>query len=194
MTIPSIEKRLLHRLLPGLVCFLMVLSAPAAASASDGYAQFWGGLNLANANAASDGAQWGPGAQVGARFGISDFWSIIGGVGGSYHLETEDAPASEVLGLFGGFRYNLDVFQYIPYVGLSVENFIFAPPDEPDAEGQTGETRSMVGGKFSVGMDWRYSRNWSVGGMVELHAPLVDPANFPIYSTIGLNVAYHFRL
>jgi hypothetical protein len=195
MTIPRTPKHCLQPVLPGFICFFMLMAAPQAASATDGYAQLWGGLNLANANAASEGGLWGPGAQLGARFGISDFWSIVGGVEGSYHFETDDAASTEVLGLFGGFRYNLDVFQYIPYVGLSIENFIVAPPDEPQSPDQPDQAyESMVGGKFSVGVDWRYSREWSVGGMIELHAPLVDPTDFPVYSTIGLNLAYHFRL
>ncbi|QDG54474.1 porin family protein [Persicimonas caeni] len=190
MTIPARLDRRLRSFTPAFFLFCLLAVLPAQASASDGYAQLWGALNLANANAVSDNGQWGPGAQIGARVGITDFWSIVGGVEGSYHFaETEDdIPSSQVLGLFGGFRYNLDVFQYVPYVGLAIENFVIAPPDAP------GVNRAAVGGKFSLGLDWRYSRNWSLGGMIELHAPLTDPGDFPIYSTIGANLAYHFRL
>ncbi len=190
MTIPDVAHLRLRLLSPGLLVFCLLMCLPIQASASDGYAQLWSGLALANANGVTDNGQWGPGAQLGARVGITDFWSITGGVEGSYHFaETEDdIPSSEVLGLFGGFRYNLDIFQYVPYLGLSIENFILAPPDAP------GESRAGVGAKLSVGVDWRYSREWSLGGMIELHAPLTDPGDFPIYSTLGVNLAYHFRL
>jgi hypothetical protein len=190
MTIPT---RLLRpRPALGVALLLAMLCAvwpTGQAHASEGYAQTWGGLTAANANQLGDSGQWGAGVQLGFRAGISDFWSFSGGVEGSYHLlGADEAPNSEVLNLFAGFRYNLDVFQYVPYVGLSVVNFVARPPAAP------GDTGALVGGKLTVGVDWRYSREWSLGGMIELHAPLVEPSNFPIYSSAGVNLAYHFRL
>ena len=173
-----------------LIGLLVVVAGAPPAHASEGEAQVWGALALANANAISETGQWGPGAQLGVLAGITDFWSIAGGVEGSYHFleQGDDIPASEVVNLFGGFRYNLDIFKYVPYVGLSIVNHILGPPDEP------GDTGPVVGAKFTVGLDWRYARHWSAGAMFELHAPLDAPGDFPNYSTLGFNLAYHFRL
>ncbi len=192
MTIPQLfcEGRPLQFVCALLLAAVALVALPNSTHAADG--QVWGGLAVANANDGADGGQWGPGAQLGFRAGISDFWSFVGGVDTSYHFSSTDddleVPSAEVLGLFGGFRYNLDIFQYIPYVGLSLVNFAAAPPTEP------GEEVSRVAAKLSVGVDWRYSREWSVGGVVELHAPLDEPDAFPFYSTLGVNLAYHFRL
>lgn len=168
---------------------------PAPAHASDGYAQTWAGLMLANANDATADGQWGAGVQLGFLAGITDFWSIVGGVETSYHLATSidgdppvDVPAIQVLGLFAGFRYNLDIFKYVPYVGLAIENFPLGPRP-PDAA-----TTSRIGAKLSVGLDWRVTRAYSFGALIELHAALDAPDEFPAYSTVGLNFSYHFRL
>ncbi len=165
---------------------LLLCARPAAAS--EGEAQVWGQLMLANANAVGDSGQWGPGGQIGVLAGITDFWSILGGVDASYQFASGDAPSAEILGLFAGFRYNLDVFQYVPYLGLSFEDFPQGPPDSTGAQGP------QVGAKLSIGLDWRYSRNCSAGAMIELHAPMTHPDRFPIYSTLGANLTYHFRL
>ncbi|AWV89375.1 outer membrane protein with beta-barrel domain [Bradymonas sediminis] len=174
---------------------LAMLLRPAPAQASEGYAQTWGGLMLANSNDSKPGGQWGAGAQFGFAAGITDFWSIVGGVETSYHLATtsdddppEDIPGMQVLGLFAGFRYNVDIFKYVPYVGLAIENFPLGPRP-PSAT-----TASRIGAKLSVGLDWRVNRDYSFGALVELHSALDAPADFPIYSTVGVNLSYHFRL
>lgn len=191
MTIPTLASGRLG-LAAAALAFASLLMLPTPAHASEGYAQLWSQLMVANANAAGDSGQWGPGMQLGVGAGITDFWSVAGGVEGSYHFaqtdEDAEVPAAQIWGFFGGFRYNLDVFQYVPYVGLSLENFVSRPPNIDGAGG------AALGGKLTIGLDWRYARHWSVGGMVELHAPLADPGNFPIYSTLGVNWAYHFRL
>src|SRR5690554_1597484 len=168
---------------------------PAPAQASEGYAQTWGGLMLANSNDSKPGGQWGAGAQFGFAAGITDFWSIVGGVETSYHLATtsdddppEDIPGIQVLVLFAAFRYNVVIFIYGPYVGLALENFPLGPRP-PSAS-----TASRIGAKLSVGLDWRVNRDYSFGALVELHSALDDPAEFPIYSTVGVNFSYHFRL
>jgi len=167
----------------------------APAEASDGYAQTWAGLMLANANDATPDGQWGAGIQLGFLAGITDFWSIVGGVETSYHLATSidgdppiDVPATQVLGLFAGFRYNVDIFKYVPYVGLAIENFPLGPrPPEASAA-------ARIGAKLSVGLDWRFERDYSFGALIELHSALDAPDEFPMYSTVGVNFSYHFRL
>lgn len=182
-------------LIVGAILCFGVLLWPNTAQASDGYAQTWGGVMLANANNAAPGGQWGAGVQLGFAAGITDFWSIVGGAETSYHLATStdadppvDVPAIQVLGLFAGFRYNVDIFKYVPYVGLALENFPFAPRDAAQT------VTSRIGAKLSVGLDWRFDRNYSFGALIELHSALDTPSEFPLYSTVGANFSYHFRL
>lgn len=177
-------------LLPAVALLGALVIGPRSAIASDGEARIWGQLGAANAHGVGDDGQWGPTLQLGAAAGITDFWVIAGGIEGSYHFaeNADDIPSHEVVGLFAGFRYNLDIFKYVPYLGLSLVNYFSRPPFSAGDEG------GGLGAKLSVGVDWRYDRNWSAGGMIELHAPLSDPADFPIYSTIGINLSYHFRL
>jgi hypothetical protein len=173
-----------------LVVFVFVSALPADASASKGYARTWAGVMGANVNTASERGQWGPGLELGFGAGITDFWSVIATAQGSYHLALEDEgiDAAPVAALGAGFRYNLDVFKYVPYLGLAVNTFVVKP-----APGD-GALRGDVSLRGTIGCDWRYDRNWSVGVKVDIHSPLTAPGNFPIYSTAGINLAYHFRL
>lgn len=180
--------------LSGLVLSASALWAPPA-QASEGYAEAWGALLGGNANRVGPNGQWGLGTQLGARAGINDFWSIVGGVDLAWQLATTidadppiDVPATAMLGFFGGFRYNLDMFTYVPYVGLALENYVQAPGD------QQGESGPNLGAKLTIGLDWRFAREYSFGALIELHTALDDPAAFPIYSSAGLSFGYHFRL
>lgn len=170
-----------------------LLLSPAEAQASPGEAQVWGGAAITNANKVGTGGQWGLGLQLGALADITDFWSIFGGVDTGHHFATSldsdtELPAAQILGVFAGFRYNLDLFKYVPYVALSIENYIATPPIDP------GESVPNVGAKLSVGMDWRFDRHYSLGALIELHTTIEDIADLPIYSTLGANFTYHFRL
>jgi hypothetical protein len=166
------------------------LSLPSSAEASKGYARTWVGVLGANVNTASERGQWGPGLELGFGAGITDFWSIIATAQGSYHLALEDEglDAAPVSSVAAGFRYNLDIFKYVPYLGLAVNTFVVKPSQ------RDGTLRGDVSLRGTVGCDWRYDRNWSIGLKIDLHTPLTASGTFPIYSAVGLNLAYHFRL
>lgn len=87
-----------------------------------------------------------------------------------------------------GVRYNLDVFTYVPYAGLGITGYIDTPLVDD------GPAATNLGAKFIIGVDWRFDRHWSLGFKAELHALATDLGRYPIYSTVGLNVAWHFRL
>ena len=173
-----------------LATFLTVTALPSHAEASKGYARTWLGVMAANVNTASPRGQWGPGFELGFGAGITDFWSIIATAQGSYHLalEDEELEAAPVSSLAAGFRYNLDVFKYVPYLGLAVNTFVVKPSQ------RDGALRGDISLRGTVGCDWRYDRNWSLGLKIDLHAPLTASGAFPIFSSAGLNLAYHFRL
>lgn len=160
-----------------------------SARAFSGEGHVYAGPSAANANALGGFGHWGPGAQLGLVLGLSDFWRFTAGLEGSYHFEDadEEIPSFAVLGAFIGLRYALDVFTYIPYVGLAVTTFAAGPPTSPDGGG------FELGAKLTVGLDYRFSRFWSLGVLADLHASLTEPAEFPLYSSINLQLGYHFR-
>jgi hypothetical protein len=91
--------------------------------------------------------------------------------------------------VFVGLRYNLDVFAYVPYVAVSMVLHQRGPVAD------LGERPiSTLGAKASLGLDWRFTRNWSVGGRVELHAVGSSPRQFPAFGTLQGVLSYHFRL
>lgn len=167
---------------------------PRPADASQGEASVWLGSGLANANSVSDGPTLGLAAETGLRVGITDFWSLDLGVEGAYHFgyDLEDdgrVDSMFVQHIFAGFRYNLDIFVYVPYVGFTVDTFLRAPPVEPQA--QQGPA---IGASLNLGVDWRFARHWSAGVRAEMHLLDTELFDFPAYSTFGLNIGYHFRL
>ncbi len=173
---------------------LVSLASPGIARASQGDLAIWLDTSLANAHAVTDeGPQLGAGAQVGALVGISDFWGLVVGLEGAYHFpvsyDEDSLDGMSVQGLFAGFRYNLDIFAYVPYVSLAIGEYLPGPPPEP-GEAQ----RPTVGPRLTIGVDWRFDRYWSFGVNADLHALNFSVAPFPNYSTIGVALGYHFRL
>jgi hypothetical protein len=176
------------------VVFLVMSLDASTARASQGEVATWLDVSLATAHDVTDaGPQLGIGTQLGALIGLSDFWGVTAGVDGAYHFPVEYDEASlraiSVQSLFAGFRYNLDIFAYVPYLGIAIGEYIQAPPIEPGAP-----QRPAVGPRLTLGIDWRFDRHWSVGLKADLHALSFDIASFPSYSTIGIAVGYHFRL
>lgn len=167
---------------------------PSDASASRGEMNLRLAGALANANATSDaGAQFGAAGRATAVFDVADLWSLHLGAEGAHHFAAKPderrLPPLTIQNAFGGFRYNLDVFTYVPYFGLSAITYLPGPPSKPG-----GGVRPRVGAKLSVGVDWRFARFWSTGIIADLHAVDLDFGGFPSYSSVGFNIAYHFRL
>lgn len=166
--------------------FVSAVSAPAAAD--DG--RLWLELDGANLNTVGEGGIWGPGLQLGGQWNATDFWAVYADLGTSYHFGDEELGFRDdlVTAVSVGVRYNLDVFTYVPFVGLGVAGYLDTPLVDD------GPANTNLGGKIVVGVDWRFDRSWSAGFKAELHALATDLGRYPVYSTIGLNVAWHFRL
>ncbi|MFB6264677.1 MAG: outer membrane beta-barrel protein [Bradymonadaceae bacterium] len=172
---------------------LLLLSADTA-RAAEGDAATWVGAGLANAGAVTDqGPYLGLSAQTGIRFGLADFWNIQVGAEGAHHFPIDRRGTTlgtmQVADLFAGFRYNLDVFAYVPYVGASVVAFVQGPRSSADRPSRPG-----VAGKLEVGVDWRFTRHWSVGAKADLYVLGGSATAFPGYSTVSAVVSYHFHL
>ena len=134
-----------------------LLGVPAEADASEGEATVWTAVEGANASdTAPDDPQFGIGGQAGISFGISDFWTLTFGTEVAYHpsISPDDEQISSltVHNLFGGFRYNLDIFTYVPYAKLSAVTYTAAPLLD------VGSQRPTVGAKLTVGVDWRFDK------------------------------------
>ncbi len=171
---------------------LVVDALPAEASKGDASLHLTS--ELANANrSSSEGPHLGAGIQSRLVVGLSDFWGLSFGAETGFHPPAspgdDDLDALAVQDIFAGFRYNLDVFVYVPYIELSAVAYPLAPKLSADKF-----QRANVGGKLTVGIDWRFDRSWSLGGLVEMHAVGFDMGQFPSYSAIGFNIGYHFRL
>jgi len=149
---------------------------------------------VANAgNASNSGAQLGGGLRGSALFDISEFWGLEMGGGTVHHPSARPGdrrlPSMTLNHFYSGFRYNIDVFQYIPYAQVSGVAHLPGPPPSP------GEpSRARVGFMLSVGVDWRFDRSWSVGVAADLHSVSFQFGNFPNYTALGLQLGYHFRL
>ncbi len=168
--------------------FFCLSHTPRTASAFGDSGQLWIGPSLGNLNSLQGGSNWGVGFQIGAQLNINDFWRMVGGLEGSYHFsdEAREVSAHTVTGAFLGARYALDIFQYVPYLGLALTAYPTRPPAEPTDSG------FAAGAKLTVGVDWRVNRTWSLGALADLHMVLTDPSAFPVYSIINLNLSYHF--
>jgi hypothetical protein len=180
-------------LLALLVSLLATISlSSSSASAFTGEGHVYLGPSAANATALGGWGHWGIGAQLGLVLGLSDFLKLSAGLEGSYHFADRSDPEQPidpfgVAGAFVGARYALDVFTYVPYVGLAITTFAAGPPTSPDGGGFD------LGAKLTLGLDYRFSRFWSFGILADLHASLTEPANFPLYSSVNLHLARHFR-
>jgi len=165
-----------------------LLFAVPRSAAADG--SLWLGTGLANLTTLNAGGVLGPGAQVGGSVGLGEFFSVTFDATASHHFANRrnEIPADRVLAASLGVRYNFDVFKYVPYAGLAAAAYLDAPR-VADAG-----VNANAGGKLFLGVDWRFHRKWSFGVDAELHTLLTDLSRFPVYTIVGVNIAYHFRL
>ena len=157
------------------------------------------GVGVAVVRPATELSQLGPVSQLVLGLTLGDFFTLYGGLEGGYMFGGEGPAAAEdgapmplepylLHDLFLGLRYNLDVFTYIPFVGLALVAY-GRGPTAPD-----GQPAPALGAKLSVGMQYRAWRDWSVGGALELHGALPQLAELSFLGSLTLNLGYHFRL
>jgi len=157
----------------------------------------------ATGNAARPGTnqgQFGPGAQFGLSLQLTQFWSLAAGADAGYHfrrtIESRDPDNPTVLApllvtdAWVGATYALDVFRYIPYVGLSLVGYATSPPSGP----QDTVLGPDLGAKLTIGLVYRPTRDWSIGSAIEVHSSLLQLGALSLYSQVTVNVGYHFRL
>lgn len=175
------------RYAPACLATMAIVALSSPASANEG--QFWVGPGVGNLTDFSVGL-WGVGGQAGAQWKFSDFWALTGDYTLTYHFgdDSQEIPSDLVNAVGIGLRYNLDVFTYVPYIGLSAMGYLDAP-QVADAS-----LEANAGGKFVVGVDYRYSRSWSIGFSGEIHALLSDLSRYPVFTLMTVHIGYNFRM
>lgn len=170
-----------------LVTLLLIFSVTTAEEAR-AQARISAAATVANLNTLTAGGQTGPGLQLAGLYGFSEFWALSADISGSYHFpnEEEELDAAMVSVASLQLRYNIDVFQYIPWIAIGAAGYL----DRPIVDGAPAQTN--LGAKISLGVDYRRSRSTTIGVFAELHALATDLGRFPVYSQAGLLFAYHF--
>ncbi len=178
-------------LTPLTVILLIGLTSPSIAHArTEGRA--WVSAGALGVRPGTQAQQWGPATQLGLELSLGEFWGLMAGVDLAWPLArdaTEQRAALEglmVSDLFVGATYRLDVFTYIPYVAVGVVGYLRGPP-APDASPSPD-----LGARVSVGMLWRPSRDWSLGGAIDLGSSLTQLGTFGLTSAARFDLSYHF--
>ncbi len=158
-----------------MVAVALVALGPSPAHAEEGELAWSVGGGLHSTVTLSGGGSTGrfyPLATGGVRYSLSDFWELGGflsggvGLGGGVRAEGMAHLAAEV-------RYVIDALQWVPY--LCAGAGVLLRTDGPDVltgvgSGPAVDATVHVG----VGVEYRPSRDWSVGGVVRYHVALSD--------------------
>ncbi len=158
---------------------LLVLFAPAHAGALDdpmlqvngelGYACYADERRLHGAYAGAEGAWL-----------FDGFWGLRGGYAYAEHRSKGKAFSVHQASL--GLRYQLDVFEYVPWLDVSGVGY---------SSGGT-DAREISGGlAFGLGFDWLMNPNWSLGFVGRYHQ-VFGNERFPAYLTAGLRLGYRW--
>lgn len=170
---------------------LCLLATEAPAFALDG--QSWLGLGPSTHQPGQPYRQFGAGAQLGSALHLGERWGIQAGANALWYAAAKESEQSTSLLLTdvqAGVRYNLDYFQYIPYLALNA--VIFLPRDLPVGNPDDQALASTTfGSRLSLGLTWRPRRTWSLGGQLDLTGAI---PTFGLNSAIWLQVGYHWRL
>lgn len=167
---------------------ILAASTPHEAEAAEGRLRL--APTFADLNDLGAEGLWGLGAQVGFEWAFSDFWAVVVDGTGSYHFadDEREIPAQLVSSAALGLRYNIDIFTYVPWVSVSGVGYLNSPMLEDSTQDVA------VGARIGFGVDYRIDRDMAVGVFADIHAPFSDIQNYPIYSNIGFNFAWIFRL
>jgi hypothetical protein len=182
------------RLAPPTLCLLLATLAPAPAYAGRTESRLWLGAGASFVRAGTQDAQIGPAGQLGFQLTLSELWSLQLALDLAYPLSStvgqgDDAttlPATLIAGGSAGVLYNLDVFTYIPFLGLALTGWAAAPPISREERGPD------LGLKLSLGMLYRPERDWSLGAIIDLHTSLLSLGDFSLASTALVQASYHW--
>jgi hypothetical protein len=148
-------------------------SVVASAAPAHGFERQWrvgGGGGIA----ALSGASAGPAISAHAGYGISDMFDWNSELLASRHV---GGDATTVISFGTGLSYKIDVFEWIPYVGLMGAGYVF-----DGAPGPNGESGLEAGGSVFGGLDYLFTRGFAAGVQIREHATFTDGLSFPYFS------------
>ena len=150
MTIPAID--VARRWLATVCAVVSFVAAPALGESSERDVL---GLDAFSGYACFQDEERVHGVTAGVDFGyvLSPFWVARGGYALSDHRGDERAFRVHRFG--AGVRYQLDVFEYVPW--LEVEPAVFL------SSGDGGPDEFEVGGSIALGFDWLLDPVWRLG-------------------------------
>lgn len=125
------------------------------------------------------GAYWG--LDVGYAFDSA--WVLHGGYQWGEHRIRDASFRAHQLGL--GVRYQLDVFEYVPFIDLMPVVFF--------TDGEGGPAGFAAGAALGLGFDYLIDDTWSIGFGARYYQ-LAGESRFPAYLTAGLRVGYRWTL
>lgn len=118
----------------------------------------------------------GPALDLHGAYGLNDMfdaqlellWSRHGG-----------ADGTDILSASAGLSYKIDVFEWVPYVGLLGGYYHYLGAPGPD-----GESGPEPGASIVLGLDHLFTRNFSMGAQVRWHASFADGVAFPYFNAL----------
>lgn len=111
------------------------------------------------------------------------FWALRVGVDVAEHRSTDSIRLYD---LAVGVRYQLDVFEYVPWVDVSPGAYFASGEDAPAA--------FAAGMGAAFGIDRLIDRDWLVGAQVRFHQLFGVNDRFPAWMNVGLRVGYRWTL
>jgi hypothetical protein len=90
------------------------------------------------------------------------------------------ADGTDIFSASAGISYKIDVFEWVPYVGLFGGYYYFG-----GLAGPNGERGSTAGASIGVGLDYLVSRSVALGAQVRWHATFTDGLAFPYLSALA---------
>lgn len=134
--------------------------------------------------AALSGGVVGPAASVHGAYGLNDMFDLAAELGGSRHGFSSDG--TDVLHASVGAIYKIDVFQWIPYVGVygGYYHWLRAP-------GPHGEHGPQPGASVQIGVDYLLARELALGVDLRWHASFHDGVSVPLFSA-GVGAEYRW--
>lgn len=157
----------------------LVWLASLPAAASERQWRIGGGAGVA----ALRGSTAGPAIDGHAAYGLSDLFDVHLELLGSRHFKGEDTT---VFSASAGLSYKVDVFQWVPYVGLFGGYYWYGGRPGPN-----GESGHEAGASIGAGLDYLISRELSLGAQIREHASFTDGLSFP-YFNASLRAEYRW--
>jgi hypothetical protein len=132
----------------------------------------------------SKGEKDGLGVAAYLELGLTETLSVMAGGGYANHF-IGDGEAYQLAVADVGIQYAIDVLVVVPFLALRLGWLHRAPED--------GAGTSGLGMTFSVGFDYLWTDNFTVGFSAEYHGMLTDFNLFPAYAAFTTRIGFRLE-